>query len=120
MKRIEVPATTKGEAATVHLYDNGTVFLEDGTFLGAVSKGSYSYSPTAAGHGGRIVRYHTQVDEWQATLPGSFGNTDYRGGTYPSHYRKNTRKAALAYLLAVHAGENASEAGYFYWEPMRG
>jgi hypothetical protein len=122
--RINVPASTKGPAALVHVTDDGRVYLDDGAndpgrFLGQISgDGSYAYSPPAAGHSGRIARYHTSVREWEALTPDEIGKPSYdqhpyRGGVFPAHYRKNTRKAALAYLLAVDAGADAPS--YFTW-----
>ena len=108
---VVVPATSLTEATTVEVDANGRV-THHGEVIGTVWKGEYSYSPKAAGHSGRIVRYHASVDEWCAMGPEK-GYT-YTGGTFPSHYRKNTRKAALAYLVALAAGDD--RAAYFTWE----
>lgn len=110
MTTIRVPGTTKAGAATVTVSTEGKVTME-GREIGTIGRGSYTYSPRAAGHGGRIARFHTSVGEWTArTTEGR----EYRGGIYPSHHRKNTRKAALAFLVAAAAG--AEGPGYFYWE----
>lgn len=109
MTTIRVPETTKAAGATVEVSTEGLVTME-GREIGTIGRGSYRYSPTAAGHGGRIARYHSEVGEWTARTP---EGVEYRGGIYPSHYRKNTRKAALAFLVAAAAG--AEGPGYFYW-----
>ncbi len=108
--RVTVPATNRADAVTVEVDANGQVTF-DGDPIGTVWKGEYSYSPKAAGHS-RVVRYHASVDEWCATGPEK-GYT-YTGGTFPSHYRKNTRKAALAYLVALALG--ADNPAYFTWK----
>lgn len=117
MTRIRVPATDRGPAAYVELAADGTVTNEEGRVLGTVGRGSYRYSPPAAGHSGRIARFHMEVGEWTARAPD--GRT-YEGGIFPGHYRKNTRKAALAFLVAADANPPGRIVGnlhpeYFYW-----
>jgi hypothetical protein len=117
---VRVPATSKASAATVTVREDGSVY-KDGTLVGYVSKGAYTYSPKAAGHSGRIARYHTEVAEWVALTvkdaeKPTYEQYPYKGGVFPSHYRKNTRKAALAYLVAVSEGVPQGDARYFYWE----
>lgn len=50
------------------------VFLGD-EHIGNVRKGEHTYSPRAAGHGGRIARYHTQVTHWESSLNGIHWDT---------------------------------------------
>lgn len=109
---IKVPATSKAPAAVVELALDGGVTL-DGELIGTLTQGEYTYSPRAAGHSGRIARFHQSMPEWGAEAIG--GGYKFNGGIYPSHYRKNTRKAALAFLVAVASGVPAGEAGYFTW-----
>lgn len=67
--------------------DRWEVFAEDGRHpLGEVFKGHYTYSPPAAGFGGRIVRYHKQVKCWKNSRP-----------SHRRHFR--TRNEALADLI---------------------
>lgn len=56
--------------------------------LGEVFKGTRSYSPPAAGFGGRIVRFHKQVQCWKAT------------GAAPRGFE--TRKDAIRSLVRRH------------------
>jgi hypothetical protein len=81
------PLTTEW---TVTLVDAGEdrweVFAENGRApLGVVSKGHYTYSPPAAGFGGRIVRFHKQVKCWENSVHSR------------AHFR--TRNEALADLI---------------------
>lgn len=83
-----------------------------GVLYGVVAQGSYSYAPKAAGHGGKVIRFSAEVGEWQAFNPEDLAKPSherygYRGGVFPSHYRKNTRQAAIAALLT---GDS-----YFTW-----
>jgi hypothetical protein len=121
-----VPATTKSAAAVVNVTSDGRAYLEDGTFLGTVFKGEYTVNHNAAGHSGRVLRFSLDHAEWAALLPnktmnaveqGGFSHrADFRGGDWKQSRRKNSRKAALAFLLAVHGGEDAGRAEYFYWQ----
>lgn len=125
MTHVKVPATTKGPAADVLVGADGSVTWDD-RLIGYVFKGSYSVSPKAAGHGGRIVRYHAENDEWAAVLPNSAEHhmaskgftegADFRGGDWKQSRRKNSRKAACAFLVAVASGVTKLDAEYFYWE----
>lgn len=102
--RVRVPATNHTPATTVE-YDpeTGTV-LHDGVDIGRACKGTYSYAPKAAGHGGRIVRFHKSCPEWQARS--RVHSHIYRGN---EHWGKNTRKAAIAFLLAAAAGASSPD-----------
>lgn len=121
--KLDIPATTKGPATTIEIED-GEVRL-DGEVIGYVFKGEYHVSPKAAGHN-RVVRYHASHDEWAALLPGSteraiaeIGHSvsaDFRGGDWKSSRKKNSRKAACAFLVAVASGTPVHEAEYFFWE----
>jgi len=95
--------------------ETGEVFVpsQGGIRIGVVHKGEYTSSPKAAGHGGRVVRYHSTGDEWRSTperdldKPSYQQYGTYRGSIFPSHYRKNTRQAAIAALL--------TDDHYFTW-----
>lgn len=50
------------------------VFLND-THIGNVRKGEHTYSPRAAGHNGRIARYHRQVPHWESSRSGAHWDT---------------------------------------------
>lgn len=81
------------------------VWLSDGTTIGYLRKGSYTYSPPTH-KGSRIARYHRKIPEWQADPTERYGLA-YRGG------REEPRKRALAYLIAVHAGVEHPHSIYF-------
>lgn len=61
--------------------------------LGEVWKGTRTYSPPAAGFGGRIVRFHKKVQCWKAT------------GGYRNGY--GTRKDAIRFLVREQVGDSS-------------
>jgi hypothetical protein len=117
--KVKVPATRNGPEVTAELtpvrygdFEPGDRWhvTVDGRVLGTIDKGEYTYAPRAAGFQGKVVRYSTGVTDWRATAP---DGAEYRGGVFPSHYRKNSRKAAIAFLVAHDAGDTS--ARYFTW-----
>jgi hypothetical protein len=106
----------KFDPTTVQLDSEGYISL-DGTRIGRIGKGSYRYSPPTH-KGSRIARYHSDVSEWQAVaLDNTKGmpvGREYKGGVYGDK-RKNTRRAAIAYVIAVHGGVSPENARYFTW-----
>lgn len=123
-KPVKLPGTNKSEPTTVyvgpytdHGYEESADVYSDaqgGVFLGTLIKGEYTYSPKAAGFGGRIARYHKSVSEWQAQAANSTQHRKYRGGNYPG---RNTRQCALIYLvLSMNLVEHPH---YFYVERNR-
>lgn len=127
-KRVTVPAARTSHQDDAVTIGRTTVLLDEagkdgmgwmnvyasGILLGRIRKGSYTYSPPMH-KGSRVVLYHKQVPEWQAdavdtkgrqigqTWKGSIGN------------KKNTRQAAIAYLLLA-ARSTHEEARWFWWE----
>ena len=115
--RLQVPASNLAPAATVELDTDGRVSLDD-VLIGVVWKRSASTWRPAAGHAGRIGTSGEAAD-WRALtveeskLP-SQEQLPYSGDVFRDA-RKNTRKAAIVYLLARHAGAGWSDARYFQW-----
>lgn len=67
--------------------------LLDGVHIGIVKKSHYTYSPKAAGFGGRIARYHHQVSCWRVN---------------DSRLNYETRRAALRSLVEDHREKEES------------
>lgn len=74
MKRVKVGPWRLSETVVFYLEpgkgDRELVTIDRGseTFeLGEVWKSTRTYSPPAAGHGGRIVRFHKQVPCWRTS-----------------------------------------------------
>ena len=118
-RTIVVPATDLAPAVSVELdTESGAVSL-DGSPIGVVWQGEASAWVAVAGHRGRIGNSVTVAD-WRAltveeqALPRNEQRA-YSGDVFRAHQRKNTRKAALAYLVARAAGASWSDARYFHW-----
>lgn len=98
------------EATEVQIDEDGRV-RHAGTPIGWVRKGTRTYSPPTH-RGSRIVRYHKRIDEWQAcTEPGRY-HLEFRGR---GMYGRDTRRAAIAYLIARANGIDRLIAGNAYF-----
>jgi hypothetical protein len=116
---LKIPATSVADAAVVE-YDvqSGEAFL-DGASIGYAWKGTTSVFVAAAGHRGRIGN-SSELADWRALTPAEkllpqHEQHPFTGDTFRAYARKNSRKAALAYLLARAAGVGSSDARYFTW-----
>lgn len=69
--------------------------IPEGKDIGRVYKDSYTYSPPAAGHRGRIARYHTSVSSWSSET--RIERRNFR--------HSQTRRQALVHLIRAHRGE---------------
>lgn len=113
---VTVPAVRDAFEQTVVQYDSdtGRVYLDD-TFIGTISKGSNTVRVGGNARRGS-AHYFAGVTAWQAWLPEHAPHShrhDFDGDHYPAHYKRNSRRGAIAFLLTAHLGEKAD--AYFSW-----
>lgn len=126
-KRVKVPGarSLRGDA---EIYET-TVLIDpvakygwnevyaSGILIGRIRQTHYTYSPRAAGFGGRIARYHREVKTWHAESLDSMGRPValWRGKQDKGDPRMHSRQAALAFLLLAARSPAPAVADPFRW-----
>ena len=88
-----------------------------GVLIGRLRQTEYTYSPRAAGHSGRVARFHRSVKTWHAEALDTSGRVvaKWKGKEVKPDPRMHTRQAALAFLLLAARSPDPLDVDPFEW-----